>query len=186
MCIEYKREFELSEKEVAKIVKHYGNLSINANISLDLNNIQKHLSYIPIKSNSNLFEFSHPLGEIKKLSKTYEVYIGNKKITTLRPEYFKISKNCDENLTFEVDGAIIHTPKASEIYINDDFKVLTSQNHRVNIIGFQKKGFKDESNLTITLQDLDKRFSVDNDNRVYRVELYNDEEFCSMTMVHFK
>jgi len=186
MGIEYEREFELDENEIAKIIKNYGKLSINSNISLNLNNIKKHLSFIPLKSTANVFEFSHPLGEIKNILGNYVVYVGNKKLTTLKPQHFKMSRNCHDNISFEIDGKTIVSPKTLEIYVNDDFKVLASKKTRVNIIGYQKQGFKDESNLTITLKDLDKRFSVDVNNKVYRVEFYNNEEFCSMTMVHFK
>ena len=186
MNIGYERKFEFSENEIAKIIKNYGKLTINANISINLNNIKKYLSFIPIKSTANLFKFSHPLGEIKETLGTYAVYIGNKKVTTLKPQHFKMSQNCQENIPFEIDGELINSPKTSKIYVKDDFKVIASQNYRVNVIGFQKRGFKNESDLTITLKDLDKRFSVDVDNKIYRIEFYKNEEFCSMTMVHFK
>ena len=186
MQIGYTREFELNEKEIAKIIKNYGKVSINNNISLNLDNIKKHLSFIPIESTVNVFEFSHPLGEIRNMQGNYVVYVGNKRVTTLKPQYFKMAQNCDENISFEVDGEKIVFPKASEIYVNDDFKVLASENYRVNVIGYQKKNLKNESDVKISLKDLDKRFSVDINNRVYRVEFYKDEEFCSMSMVHFK
>lgn len=186
MKIDFERDFELTTQEVSKIIKNYGKLSINETISLDLTNIKKYLSFIPIKSTPNQFTFSHPLGEVKDVRGSYEVYIGNKKITTLKPQYFNLSQECSEIFEFEVDGKRIQVPKASEIKVNDDFKVLPNTNCRVNVIGYNKKGLKDESDVKISLKDLDKRFSVDKNNSIYRVEFYKNEEFCSMTMVHFK
>lgn len=186
MKIDFKRDFKLSEKEISKIIKNYGKLSINDNISLNLSNIKKSLSYIPIESRGNVFEFSHPLGDIKNIKGNLLVYIGNKKVTTLRPQYFNMSKNCQDEIVLEVDDKRKKVSKTSEIYVNDDFKVIKSKNRRVNVIGFHKQGLRDESGVKVSLKNLDKRFSVDLDSKVYRVELYNDDEFCSMLMVHFK
>ncbi|MBN2815677.1 MAG: succinylglutamate desuccinylase/aspartoacylase family protein [Campylobacterales bacterium] len=186
MKIHFTRSFNLNEKEIAKIIKNYGKLSINDNISLNLSNIKKSLSFIPIKSTGNRFDFSHPLGDIRKVKDNFLVYIGNEKVTTLKPQYFKLSQSCHLDRIFEVDGKVIDVPKTSEIYVNDDFKVITSKNNRVNIIGYHKAGYKNESGLKVSLKDLDKKFAIDKDNKIFRVEFYNNDEFCSMLLVHFK
>jgi hypothetical protein len=62
--------------------------------------------------------------------------------------------------------------------------VIESENIRVNVIGY--KSSIDESNVTINLNQLDKRFSVDENGKVYRIEFYKQNDFCSMLMVHFK
>ncbi|MDK9694739.1 MAG: hypothetical protein OEL19_10945 [Sulfurimonas sp.] len=36
------------------------------------------------------------------------------------------------------------------------------------------------------LKDVDKRFSMDADGFVYRIEFYKNDEFCFMSKVHFK
>jgi hypothetical protein len=186
MNIKYKRDFKLNEKSIAKIIKDYGTLKINDNILLNLSNIKKSLSYIPIKSKNNKFTFSNPIGEIKKVKGKYLVYIGNKLITRLKPQYFVLSKNSPKGYEFEVDGKKVSVPKASEIFVNDDFKVIKNNNYRVNVIGFYKKGKNNESNINIKYRDLNQRYSVDKDKKVYRVEFYNKNKFCSMIMVHFK
>ncbi len=56
----------------------------------------------------------------------------------------------------------------------------------MNVIGYHKQSLHDESGIRIYSKDLSKRFSVDNNNKVYRVEFYTNNEFCSMLMVHFK
>ena len=40
--------------------------------------------------------------------------------------------------------------------------------------------------MEIKLKDFDKRFSIDNDNKIYRVEFYKNGEFCYMSKVIFK
>jgi len=186
MKITFKRDFKLTEKNIQKIIKNYGTLKINNNIFLDLSNIKKSLSYIPIKSRDNMFEFSHNLGQIKKRKGFFEVFIGNKKVTTLKPQYFHIIKNCHKQFQIEIDGKKKYFDNASKFYVNTDFKVLKSKGYRVNVIGFQKKGFRDESNFIVSKNNLNKYFSVDKRHRVYRVEFYKKDKFCFMLMAEFK
>ncbi len=186
MGIKYKRDFDLNEQELTKIINNYGTLTINDNILLNLSNIKKSLSYIPIKSKGNIFKFSHPLGDFRKVKGNYVISIGNKIITTLKPQYFKLAPDCSQYVNFEVDGKEKSFNKTSDIYVNVDFKVLKSKEQRVNIIGFHAKRKIDESGITISLNNLNKNYAVDKNNKVYRVEFYKKDEFCSMYMVHFK
>ncbi|WP_297439610.1 M99 family carboxypeptidase catalytic domain-containing protein [Sulfurimonas sp.] len=186
MGIDYSRDFDLNQDSIAKIIKSYGTLEINHNILLNLCDIKKSLSYIPIKSKSNEFNFSNPLGEIRKVKGRYLVYIANKLLTRLKPQYFKLSDNCQATYEMEVDGKKVLAPKASEIFVNDDFKISKSNSYRVNVIGFYKKGKSDESDIRISYRDLNKKYSVDKQKKVYRVEFYKKNKFCSMIMVHFK
>ena len=187
MGIEFSRDFKLNEQNIAKIIKNYGTLGINHNILLNLRDIKKSLSYIPIKSKSNEFNFSTPLGMVKKNRQgAYDVYIGNKKITTLKPQYFKMSNSCPKLYKIKADGKLISLPKASEFYINDDFKIIKGKNFRVNVIGYHSKNRKDESGILISRKDLGTRYAVDRTNTTYRIEFYNNDGFCSMLMVKFK
>ncbi len=186
MGIKYKRNFQLNEKEIEKILNNYGTLGINGNILLNLSDIKKSLSFIPIKSNSNEFKFSHPLGKVKKIKGRYTVFIGNKLVTRLRPQYFSLANNCQDKLDFVIDGKEISLTKTSDFNVTADFKVIKSKMQRVNVIGYQAKGHIDESQVTISLEKLNKNYSVDTQHKVYRVEFYKKEEFCSMLMVHFK
>ncbi|WP_457748316.1 M99 family carboxypeptidase catalytic domain-containing protein [Sulfurimonas sp.] len=186
MGITFHRDFVLNEKEISKIIKNYGTLVINHNFLLNLNNIKKSLSYIPIESKSNEFYFSNPLGEVKKQRGKYLIYIGNKLVTVLKPQYFKMSKKCQDRYMFIVDSKKIFLTQASEFYVNNDFKVIKNKRYRVNVIGYYKKGISDESQIDISLKSLNKKYSIDNNGKTYRVEFYKDDEFCSMLLVHFK
>ena len=187
MHIKYSRDFNLTQKNITKIIKDYGTLEINHNILLNLCDIKKSLSYIPIKSKSNKFNFSNPLGAVKKNRfGAYDIYIGNKKVTTLEPQYFKMSNSCPVLYKIEADGKLISLPKASEFHINDDFKIIKGKNFRVNVIGYHSKNRKDESAILISRKDLRTRYAVDRANTTYRIEFYNNDGFCSMLMVKFK
>ncbi len=184
MQISFKRDFELTIDTLENVIENYGDLQINGNISLNLNGIKKSLSYIPIKSVNNVFKFSHPLGSMRKEDDAYIVYIGNKRITKLSPQYFKNVQGCPKKFDATIDGKITSLDMTSDFFVNDDFVISENRDFRVNIIGL-KSTAKDESGLRVTRNQLDEKFSVDEANAIYRVEFYKNDEFCSMAMVHF-
>lgn len=186
MGIKYSKEFELNEKNLSKIIKNYGNLSINANFTINLTNIKKTLSFIPLKSKSNVFKFSHPLGRVLKKDDHFIAYIGNKKIVTLKPQYFKMKEKCTDKFEALIDKRLVSLNNTSEFLITDDVSIVSKNNYRVNVIGYTSKKYKNESGISIKLNDLDKRYSLDKDNKVYRVEFYKNNDFCSMIKIHFK
>ena len=186
MDINFTRDFDLSEKGIGEIIHNYGTLSINNNIVLDLSNIKKSLSYFPLKSKNNEFKFSHPLGKVKKVRGKYEIFIGNKHITTLKPQYFKLAKDCQKPLNLIVDGKKVSVSKNLDFTVTADFKVIRNKDLRVNIIGYQSKKYTNESGITISLNKLKKSYSTDRLHKVYRIEFYKKDAFCSMLMVHFK
>ncbi|SFV52201.1 putative periplasmic protein [hydrothermal vent metagenome] len=186
MGIQFKRDFTLNRTSIDKLIKDYGTLKINNNILLNLNDIKKSLSYIPIRLGQNNFEFSNPLGSIKKLKGNYYIYIANHLILQLKPQYFIMASDCQEGYKFEIDGRAVFVPKASEIFVHDNFKIKKNNQVRVNVIGYSKQGILDESDINISYKDLNKKYAVDRDGKVFRVEFYKNKKFCSMIMVHFK
>ena len=186
MGITFKRNFELNESSIYNELHKYGNISINNNISLNLSDVKKSLSYIPIKLKSNEFKFSHPLGSIKKINAKSVVFIGNKKITTLSPQYFKTAKNCPKSIDLEVDGKRISKDVTKEILVINNFKIVKIDNIRVNVIGYASQSISNESGIIIHRDELQDRFSLDKNNKKFRIEFYKDNKFCSMSVVHFK
>jgi len=186
MKIDYSRDFELSEKNLSNITKNYGNLSINSNFNISLTNIKKTLSFIPINLKSNTFKFSNPLGTIEKRGKNYIAYIGNKKILTLKSQYFKMSKTCNKKFNVIIDGSLTSLDNTSDIIVNHDFKIIIENNYRVNVIGYSSKKYKNESGVSIKLKNLNKKYAIDVNNKIYRVEFYKNNEFCFMSKIHFK
>jgi len=186
MGIQFSRDFKLNEKNIKKIIKDYGILEINHNILLNLNHIKKTLSYIPIKSKNNNFYFSNPLGVAKKNKNgIYDIFIGNIKVTSLKPEYFKIAQDCPNKIDVIVDGELISLKNTSSFLVKDDFKIVKNKNYRVNVIGYPSQK-SDESGVKIAKKDLVKRYAIDKTNSIYRIELYKKNNFCSMLMVKFK
>lgn len=186
MDISFTRDFDLSQESLKKIIENYGTLEINNNILLNLNGIKNYLSYIPIESRNNVFKFSNPLGDFRKENGKYIITVGNKVITTLKPQYFKIATDCPKTFDVEIDGEKKSVEVASEFSVEKSFKIINNDKYRVNVIGFVSPNTSDESNVDISLKSISDDFSVDKNNKVYRVEFYNNGDFCSMSTVHFK
>lgn len=185
MEISFSRDFTLDEQNIEYLLKNHGDLNINNNISLNLSSIKNLLSFIPIKSDNNEFKFSNPLGSAVKEGGAFNIYIGNEKITALKPQYFNIHESCDGKFEIVVDNNKIAVDKNSDIIVKNSFNILKKDHHRVNIIGFKSKD-SDESGIDIRRKDFDEKFSIDTNNSIYRVEFYKDDGFCFMSKIQFK
>jgi hypothetical protein len=186
MKIQFVRKFELNEAEIEKIINEYGTLKINNSILFNFSDIKNNLSYVPLKSDENEFIFSNLLGSVEKVDGKYNLYIGNKIVTTLSPQNFKTLDNSIEKFDVKIDSKIISINKASYFSVKDDFSILKNKDYRVNVIGYQSKGSVDEAGVKIGLKSLNKNFSIDKNNKQYRVEFYKDNEFCFMSIANFK
>ena len=128
----YTKKFRLDKKNLNKIIKNYGKLRINGNFPLNLTNIKKSLSFIPIESKSNVFKFSNPLGSIVKRRKIFTVLI--RKVLTLKPQYFKMAATCVEKFDVIIGGNIVSLNETSDIVVIDDFNIVNENSYRVNVI----------------------------------------------------
>jgi len=185
MNISYTRNFDLSLDSVTKELLDYGNLRINGKLLLPLTNIRKSLSYIPLQSKSNEFVFSHVLGNVKKTNNIYEVYIGNIKVVNLYPEKFKMG-TCTKEMKIIVDNVEKLITIPSEFFVDADFEIRTDSSYRVNIIGYTDLNKKNENRIRVAKRDLSSRFSIDKTYNKYRVEIYDNNQFCGMVLLNFK
>ena len=97
-----------------------------------------------------------------------------------------MADSCPEKYAFSIDGKKILVPKASEIFTYKDFKIDKATKGRVNVIGYHKQGIQNESGILISYKNLNKKYAVDRHRKIFRVEFYKNNKFCSMIMVHFK
>ena len=177
--IEYTRDFTLDLKSVESKIKSYGTLTINNNITFDLDNIKKTINFVPLLKDNNHFVFKHPLGRTKKVKNGYEVYIGHQKITFLKSDYFPMQCNI-QDIEITIDKNITKKVNFGKIL---DFKegfLIKKTNARINIIGYSKNGVTSEEEIYLTADEIDKNFSLDKNNQSFRVEVYQGENFCGM------
>lgn len=186
MGITYERSFDLKIDNIIDILKQYGTVKINNTTQLPLSNIKNQVNFIPMKKDSNSFEFSHPLGLMVKNKEKYDLYIGNQKISTFSSST-QDGATCDDKIMMDIDKNQKNIIFSTEFFVTDDFKVImSSKDVRVNIIGYSSVKGNDEANVRISLRDLDPKYSLDKDNKIYRIEFYKGNRFCGMILAHFK
>jgi len=178
--IEFERDFNLTIKEIKNKLENKGYLVINENTILALNNIKKRINFFPITSKKITFKTDNPLVCVVKEKNYYLVKEAFNTLTILYPQYFKSFCKIDK-IKMEIDGKIKEVKVPSIVKVKSYFKVLSKK--RVNVIGFSSK--TNEANIKITKDKLIKRFSIDKNNNIYRVEIYDKDSFCGMILVDF-
>lgn len=63
--------------------------------------------------------------------------------------------------------------------------MLAGKDYRVNIIGYSKRGRVNENNLLVKRKQINSRFSIDRNERIFRIELYIGNKFNGMILVNF-
>ncbi|MCG3687060.1 hypothetical protein L5F42_02210 [Aliarcobacter butzleri] len=185
MDIEFQRDFDINNyEEVKKRLFDFGEVKINENIAFDLNDTRKILRFIPLKKENNEFKFENSLGATKIVDNKYEVYIGNINVTNLFPQIFDV-KEYKDSIKIEVDGKVINTKLGEVIDVKNSFKIVKNDFFRVNVIGFSKTGVDSEDDILLKKSDMVDSFSIDTNNKQYRVEFYKDNNFYGMITINF-
>lgn len=184
MGIKYQRDFELNSENIQNITKSNGNIVINDNISLDLDNLRKNLRYIPLQSNKNELCFSHPLGGAKEGNGFIDLYIGHKKIVHLTTASFAVEK-CEGPFEAIIDGQRKSIDLPSEVNIMSDIVFDAPKGYRLNVIGFTDSRHKNELGIKIAASSLMKSFSLDREETRFRAEFYKQDAFCGMVILNY-
>lgn len=185
MDIEFQRDFDINNyEEVKKRLFDFGEVKINENIAFDLSDTRKILRFIPLKKENNEFKFENSLGATKIVDNKYEIYIGNINVTNLFPQIFDV-KEYKDSIKIEVDGKVINTKLGEVIDVKNSFKIVKNDFFRVNVIGFSKTGVDSEDDILLKKSDMVDSFSIDTNNKQYRVEFYKDNNFYGMITINF-
>lgn len=185
MDIEFQRDFDINNyEEVKKRLFDFGEVKINENIAFDLSDSRKILRFVPLKKENNEFKFENSLGATKLVDNKYEVYIGNINVTNLFPQIFDV-KEYKDSIKIEVDGKVINTKLGEVIDVKNSFKIVKNEFFRVNVIGYSKSGVDSEDDILLKKSDMVDSFSIDTNNKQYRVEFYKDNNFYGMITINF-
>lgn len=185
MGIEYTKNIELTREAVQKSIDEYGTLKLNDRFTINLSDVKFATRYVPMKKSDNKIEFSHPLGSVVKRDNYYDIHIGHMRVATVYPQYFDF--NCEiKSAKLEIDGKKQEINFGDIVEVEKNFKVVAQKGIRVNVIGFVGKDKKSQDNVVIERSDIIERFAMDNQNRTFRIEFYDGNNFCGMIGVKFK
>jgi len=186
MGIEFERRFDLDSLSVKNVIDNDIYISFyDEKIQLPLSKVRNILKYFPVKKDGSLeFIPSNPLMTIVKKNDRYVIHYGNRRLADLKPDYLDMS---DENKTvlMNIDGKKKSVSLGSIVDVEKSFEIEPIKNFRVNVIGFVQKGKKDESGVQVNKDKIQKRFSIDRNGKIFRVEFYKDNKFAGMVLVNF-
>lgn len=184
--IKYERDLPLTKQALKKRIDNNVKLALfDDRVILDMAKARGRINYIPMKINEQVrYSASNPLIAIIGDKKSYKVRYGNRSVTQLHPQYFEYDDSLD-TVTLMVDGKQQIVEFGKVVDVKQHFKVVSQDEYRVNVIGFSRRGIKNESGILVSQKDIIKRYSVDRDSRKFRIEIYTGKKFCGMVLVNF-
>jgi hypothetical protein len=186
MGIKYERKFDLEPLSIKNVIDNDIYISFYDNkIQLPLSEVRNILNYFPIKKDGTLqFNVSNPLMTVVKEKEHYVIHYGNREIARLSPDYMDIIEK-EDSINIEVDGENKTVQFGSIVNVNKNFMITPMENIRVNIIGFVKKGAKDEAGVKVEKSDILQRYSIDKSGNIFRIEFYKNDKFTGMILINF-
>ena len=180
MGIRFHRDFDMNPKAIAKIIHHYGDIVINGNFLIPLDNVDRLLRFVPLKRHGNrITQALSPLTALKKTKRGYDVMVGHLTVTTLRPDYFDMAPP-PPSLKVIADGEEKSITVPGIFSFKKSFRIQAPKSYRINVIGYARPGLRNENNLTIPVSRLHPNRAMDRKNRLFRVEIYRNNRFCGM------
>jgi len=169
--IEFTRSFELTPQGVYEAINREIEVKLfDDKVLLYLKNPRELIKFVPFPVNRELnYSTSNELTAVVADGDSFFIQYGNRFQTRIYPEYMEFS-DAFNAVSINVDGKESSVPFASKIKIKENFIIPKIQNVRVNVIGFEHS--KDESNILITKNKMQKAYSIDKQGKIYRVEFY--------------
>ncbi len=184
MGIKFSRNFELTPKDIASVINEDYEVTLFEKITIPTKGIRSKLRYFPIDKDRTVYRSKNPLICAIKEGNSYKLHYGNHSITSLSPQFFRYDDSL-KKLELLVDGEVKDVPTGSTICVDKYFKVRSKKGFRVNIIGYSNSK-KIETDVKIYHNDIPKRFSIDKDGKIFRIEVYRDKKFSGMFLVKFR
>ncbi|GAA6986697.1 DL-carboxypeptidase Csd4 [Helicobacter pylori] len=189
--IPFKRDFELNPSSVHALIN---NKSLWAKISslpkMPLFNLRPKLNHFPLPHNTKIPQIpiesnAYIVGLVKNKQEVFLKY-GNKLMTRLSPFYIEFDHSLEE-VKMQIDNKDQMVKIGSVVEVKESFYIHAIDNIRANVIGFSvsNESKPNETGYTIRFKDFQKRFSLDRQERIYRIEFYKNNAFSGMILVKF-
>ncbi|MCQ2937338.1 purine-nucleoside phosphorylase [Helicobacter pylori] len=189
--IPFKRDFELNPSSVHALIN---DKSLWAKISslpkMPLFNLRPKLNHFPLPHNTKIPQIpiesnAYIVGLVKNKQEVFLKY-GNKLMTRLSPFYIEFDHSLEE-VKMQIDNKDQMVKIGSVVEVKESFYIHAMDNIRANVIGFSvsNESKPNESGYTIKFKDFQKRFSLDKQERIYRIEFYKNNAFSGMILVKF-
>ena len=176
--IRFSRSFSLDVASVERVLSDNRQIAFYDNrVYLEMEDIRNQVNYFPV-SKKRVLDFAtwNPLITVVSSDDKLDVFHGNKKLTTLLPQYLDVDENRQQpKVRFLVDdGKIVDAGMGQVVHAKKQIRVVPLKGYRANFIGFSQRGTRDEAGITIKKEDFVQSYSLNNDGNTFRVEFYRD------------
>ncbi len=189
--IPFERDFELNPSSVHALIN---DKSLWAKISslpkMPLFNLRPKLNHFPLPNHTKIAQIpiesnAYIVGLVKNKQEVFLKY-GNKLMTRLSPFYIEFDHSL-EAVKMRLDNSDQMVKMGSVVEVKESFYIHAVDNIRANVIGFSvsNEGKPNEAGYTIRLKDFQRRFSLDKQEKIYRIEFYKNDAFSGMILVKF-
>lgn len=184
--IAFERDFELTIAGIKEVINSPEiTISFENRITLPLHRLRPVLPFFPMPRAGLVASAENALVQLAKDSRGYAIWYGNRPLTRLLPDYFESDESLP-SVKMVIDGLEREVMMGERVEVRGRFLVSPLPvGCRVNVIGYTHKNRNNESELEITRAEIEGRFSLDREERLYRVEFYCNERFSGMVLVDF-
>jgi hypothetical protein len=196
--IRFHRNFSLDVASIERVLSDNRQIAFYDNrVYLEMENIRNQVKYFPVSKKRTLdFATWNPLITVVPSNEKLDVFHGNEKLTTLLPQYFDVDEGQQPpKVRFLVDDdQIVDADMGQVIHAKKQIRVLPLKGYRANFIGFNRRGVRDESGITIKKDDFTPSYSLNTNGNIFRVEFYRvngagakagGEKFAGMINISF-
>lgn len=182
--VQFTRDFELSPTGVAAALQSDLSITFAGNrVVLPLEDVRPYVGFLPLPRNGPPTITSKPIMAVVPDGDYLNVQYGNRTMTRIQPDWRDIDTGID-SVRVVCDGVEQPVQFGQVLAVREHFNVLPLEGYRVNVIGVDS-GKADESAMLLQLKHFIPRFSLDRRALVYRVEVYKNNAFAGMFLVHF-
>ena len=199
--VEFERNFDLTPKTIASLINDKNlTLTIDSSITIPLFHLKSPINFFPIplsakgdvqnlalESKSYILGLS-PEGDFKADSMVFLKY-GNRTMARIKPLYLEFDKSL-EHIDIQVDGKKQEVKIGSILKVKDNFYLHNKDGYRANVIGFIKPNDiakkPQEFDVLVQKKAMLKKFALDINAKLYRVEFYKGNAFSGMILVEFE
>ncbi len=184
--VKLEREFKLEPMVIKEQIESDIRLSLfDERIHFDVAGARRTINYFPMQREEEIdYLASNPLVALVPSGDRVRVSYGNRRMTLLKPQFFDYDDSLSR-VAMEIDGERREIPFGSVTSVGEEFSVHPPEGYRVNVIGWTRPGLKDEAAQPIKRGEIRKRFSIDRNGTLYRVEVYREDKFSGMVLVKF-
>lgn len=185
--IDFSRDFSLTPEGVKQAIKDDALVSFaGGRIQLELNNLRETITHFPLQKNTGLaFSADNPLVTVLPYRNRFRIHYGNNRLAFLQPQYVEFDKSLS-GIEMLIDGQPQKIDFGSIVPVDRTFLVRKKAGYRVNVIGFAKRGYKNDGNLQVDEKSLQEKYSLDKEGKLFRVEVYKHNRFSGMVLVDFR